>query len=76
MTFCDAVGDVRFDPVVGSEAADGNDVKRAVGSPSSVPVETMEHSLLGWRRDGADAAECCEAGFGFEPLGIVASRQE
>lgn len=47
MTFGDAARDVGSCPFVGPEAADRDDVQRAVGSAVSAAVESVPHCLSG-----------------------------
>ena len=72
----DTLGDVSLGPGVGSKAADGDDVQRAVGSAVAAAVQTMSSCLAGGGRDRTYAAEGSEACFGMQTFGVVAGGQE
>jgi hypothetical protein len=76
VAFGDALCDVSLGRGVGSKAADGDDVQRAVGSAVAASVQTMSSCLARGSRDTGDAAEGSEACFGMQTFGVVAGGQE
>ena len=76
MPFGELASDVVLGPLVGSQATDGDDVQRAIGGAISSTVEPMSDGLSRRRRNRADAAERCEAGFRAQSFRIVAGGKE
>ena len=72
MAFGNAARNIGLGSVIRSQASDSDDVQGTVRGPVPAPVQAVPDGLPRRGRDRADAAECREAGFRFQTLGIVA----
>ena len=68
--------DIALGARVSAKPSDGDDVECAVGCPVAATVEAMARCLAGRGWDRAHAAECSEACFGMQALGVVAGGEE